>query len=102
MAENVDIAPLYGALDVKTQDLAIRPAGAGRRKVVLATSIAETSLTIEDVRLVIDSGLTRRPRFDPGSGLSRLETIRVSRAAADQRRGRGDAPGRRARARRRR
>jgi ATP-dependent helicase HrpB len=88
VADTVDIAPLYGALDVKAQDLAIRPAGAGRRKVVLATSIAETSLTIEDVRLVIDSGLTRRPRFDPGSGLSRLETIRVSRAAADQRRGR--------------
>jgi ATP-dependent helicase HrpB len=88
VAANVDICPLYGALDVRDQDRAIRPAETGRRKVVLATSIAETSLTIEDVRLVIDSGLTRRPRFDPGSGLSRLETVRVSRAAADQRRGR--------------
>ncbi|HSM41982.1 MAG TPA: ATP-dependent helicase HrpB, partial [Afifellaceae bacterium] len=88
VGDNVDIAPLYGALDVRDQDRAIRPSPQGRRKVVLATSIAETSLTIEDVRLVIDSGLTRRPRFDPGSGLTRLETIRVSRAAADQRRGR--------------
>jgi ATP-dependent helicase HrpB len=85
---NVDLAPLYGALDPRDQDAAIRPAAAGRRKVVLATSIAETSLTIEGVRVVIDSGFARVPRYDPASGLTRLETVRVSRAAADQRRGR--------------
>jgi ATP-dependent helicase HrpB len=84
----VILAPLYGALDAAEQDRAIEPAPPGRRKVVLATSIAETSLTIEGVRVVIDSGLARVPRFDPASGLSRLETVRVSRAAADQRRGR--------------
>jgi ATP-dependent helicase HrpB len=84
----VEIAPLYGALDPAAQDRAIAPAAAGRRKVVLATSIAQTSLTIEGVRVVIDSGLARVPRFDPSSGLTRLETVRVSAAAADQRRGR--------------
>ncbi|WP_395671832.1 ATP-dependent helicase HrpB [Phenylobacterium sp.] len=84
----VDIAPLYGALDPRDQDRAIAPAAPGRRKVVLATSIAETSLTIEGVRVVIDTGLARAPRFDPASGLTRLATVRVSRAAADQRRGR--------------
>lgn len=84
----VIVAPLYGALDFKAQDLAISPAPVGRRKVVLATSIAQTSLTIEGVRVVIDSGLARMPRFDPGSGLTRLKTERVSRASADQRRGR--------------
>ncbi|MBL8769907.1 MAG: ATP-dependent helicase HrpB [Phenylobacterium sp.] len=84
----VEIAPLYGALDPRDQDRAIRPAPSGRRKVVLATSIAETSLTIEGVRVVIDSGLARVPRYDPASGLTRLATVRVSRAAADQRRGR--------------
>ncbi|MCK0207230.1 ATP-dependent helicase HrpB [Starkeya koreensis] len=84
----VDIAPLYGALPPVEQDRAIAPAPAGRRKVVLATSIAETSLTIEGVRLVVDSGFARVPRFEPGVGLTRLETVRVSRAAADQRRGR--------------
>ena len=85
---DVDLAPLYGALDAAEQDRAISPPPAGRRKVVLATSIAETSLTIEGVRVVIDCGLSRVPRFDPASGLTRLETVRVSRAAADQRRGR--------------
>ncbi|MGE5500938.1 MAG: ATP-dependent helicase HrpB [Ignavibacteriales bacterium] len=85
---DVDIAPLYGALDGREQDRAIEPSPPGRRKVVLATSIAETSLTIEGVRVVIDIGLSRVPRFDPASGLIRLETVRVSRAAADQRRGR--------------
>jgi len=85
---DVEIAPLYGALEPREQDRAIAPAPAGRRKVVLATSIAETSLTIEGVRLVVDSGLARVPRFDPASGLTRLATVRVSRAAADQRRGR--------------
>src|SRR5579872_4339969 len=84
----VDIAPLYGALEPRAQDRAIAPAPAGRRKVVLATSIAQTSLTIEGVRVVIDAGLSRVPRYDPASGLTRLDTVRVSAAAADQRRGR--------------
>jgi ATP-dependent helicase HrpB len=83
-----DVVALYGALDADTQDRAISPAPAGRRKVVLATSIAETSLTIEGVRIVVDSGLARVPRYEPDVGLTRLETVRVSRAAADQRRGR--------------
>ena len=85
---NVDIVTLFGALDAREQDRAISPAPAGRRKVVLATSIAETSLTIQGVRVVIDSGLSRVPRYEPDVGLTRLETVRVSRAAADQRRGR--------------
>ena len=85
---NVDIVALYGALDAREQDHAISPSPPGRRKVVLATSIAETSLTIEGVRVVIDSGLSRVPRYEPDVGLTRLETVRVSRAAADQRRGR--------------
>jgi ATP-dependent helicase HrpB len=84
----VAVTPLYGALDPADQDRAIAPAPPGLRKVVLATSIAETSLTIEGVRVVIDAGLSRVPRFEPASGLTRLETVRVSRAAADQRRGR--------------
>jgi ATP-dependent helicase HrpB len=88
LPSNVDIAPLYGALDLKAQDQAIAAAPNGRRKVVLATSIAETSLTIEGVRMVLDCGQSRVPRFDPSSGLTRLETVRVSRAGADQRRGR--------------
>lgn len=85
---DVDVAPLYGDLSPAEQDRAIAPAPAGRRKVVLATSIAETSLTIEGVRLVIDSGQMRVPRFSPRSGMTRLETVRVSQASADQRRGR--------------
>lgn len=85
---DVDIAPLYGALDPRDQDRAIEPSSPGRRKVVLATSIAETSLTIQGVRVVVDCGLARVPRYDPASGLMRLATVRVSRAAADQRRGR--------------
>ncbi len=84
----VAIAPLYGALTGKEQDAAIRPAEAGTRKVVLATSIAQTSLTIEGVRIVIDTGLARVPRYEPSTGLTRLETVKVSRASADQRRGR--------------
>ncbi len=89
------LAPLYGALEPAEQERAIEPAPVGSRKVVLATSIAETSLTIEGVRVVIDCGLARVPRYDPASGLTRLETVRVSRAAADQRRGRAGrtAPG---------
>jgi ATP-dependent helicase HrpB len=78
----VDIAPLFGAMDREAQDRAVQPAAQGRRKVVLATSIAETSLTIEGVRVVIDSGLARVQRYEPDLGLSRLETQRVSRAAA--------------------
>ncbi|MBV9076465.1 MAG: ATP-dependent helicase HrpB, partial [Methylobacteriaceae bacterium] len=91
----VDVAPLHGALERGEQDRAIRPSPPGRRKVVLATSIAETSLTIEGVRVVVDSGLARVPVYEPGIGLTRLETVRVSRAAADQRRGRAGrtAPG---------
>jgi ATP-dependent helicase HrpB len=85
---SIDIVALYGALDAREQDRAISPAPAGRRKVVLATSIAETSLTIEGVRVVVDSGLSRVPRYEPDVGITRLETVRVSRAAADQRRGR--------------
>jgi ATP-dependent helicase HrpB len=84
----VDIVGLFGALDAREQDRAISPSPPGRRKVVLATSIAETSITIEGVRVVIDSGLARVPRYEPDVGLTRLETVRVSRAAADQRRGR--------------
>jgi ATP-dependent helicase HrpB len=88
LAANVDVAPLYGDLSPAEQDRAIAPSPAGRRKVVLATSIAETSLTIEGVRIVIDGGLMRVPRFAPRSGMTRLETVRVSQASADQRRGR--------------
>jgi ATP-dependent helicase HrpB len=84
----VDVVPLYGALSGQEQDRAITPAPAGRRKIVLATSIAETSITIEGVRIVVDCGLARVPRYEPDVGLTRLETVRVSRAAADQRRGR--------------
>ncbi len=85
---NIIIAPLYGTMDVAAQDLAVSPAEPGTRKVVLATSIAETSLTIEGVRVVVDSGLARVPRYEPDVGVTRLETVRVSRASADQRRGR--------------
>jgi ATP-dependent helicase HrpB len=84
----IRVAPLYGNLPFEVQDRAIAPSAPGERKVVLATSIAETSLTIEGVRVVVDSGLARVPRFSPRSGMTRLETVRVSRAAADQRRGR--------------
>ncbi len=88
LPDEIDVAPLYGALDRGEQDLAIAPARPGRRKIVLATSIAETSLTIEGVRIVVDSGLARVQRFEPDLGLSRLETVRASRASVDQRRGR--------------
>ncbi|MCK1754397.1 ATP-dependent helicase HrpB [Bradyrhizobium sp. 137] len=85
---SIEIVPLFGALDAAVQDRAIAPAPKGIRKVVLATSIAETSLTIEGVRIVVDSGLARVPRYEPDIGLTRLETVRASRAAVDQRRGR--------------
>ena len=83
-----DVVALYGALAGAEQDRAIAPAPPGRRKIVLATAIAETSITIAGVRIVIDSGLARVPRYEPDVGVTRLETVRVSRAAADQRRGR--------------
>jgi ATP-dependent helicase HrpB len=85
---STEIVPLFGALDASVQDRAISPAPKGSRKVVLATSIAETSLTIEGVRIVVDSGLARVPRYEPDIALTRLETVRASRAAVDQRRGR--------------
>ncbi|MGY3603411.1 MULTISPECIES: ATP-dependent helicase HrpB [unclassified Bradyrhizobium] len=84
----IEIVPLFGALDASVQDRAIAPAPKGHRKVVLATSIAETSLTIEGVRIVVDSGMSRVPRYEPDIALTRLETVRASRAAVDQRRGR--------------
>ncbi|WP_163270480.1 ATP-dependent helicase HrpB [Chelativorans alearense] len=95
LPEAVDLAPLHGGLDGKAQDAAIRPAPKGRRKVVLATAIAETSVTIDGVTAVVDSGLSRLPRYEPDTGLTRLETVRVSRASADQRAGRAGrtAPG---------
>lgn len=88
LPDEVRLYPLYGALDLQEQQAALAPMPSGGRKVVLATSIAETSLTIDGVSIVIDSGLSRRPRFDPASGLTRLVTERVSQAAANQRRGR--------------
>ncbi|MEO7455414.1 MAG: DEAD/DEAH box helicase, partial [Gemmatimonadaceae bacterium] len=83
--DDVMVIPLYGDLSLQEQDAAIAPAPAGRRKVVLATSIAETSLTIEDVRIIVDGGLSRIPRYSPRAGMSRLETVRVSRSSAEQR-----------------
>jgi ATP-dependent helicase HrpB len=92
---DIRIAQLHGSLPPAEQDLALDPAPPGVRKIVLATSIAQTSLTIEGVRVVIDAGLSRVPRFSPRSGMTRLETVRVSRASADQRAGRAGrmAPG---------
>ncbi len=88
IAADTEITPLYGALTPAEQDRAVSPAAPGRRKVVLATSIAETSLTIRGVRIVVDSGLSRVPVYEPGLGLTRLVTARASRASVDQRRGR--------------
>lgn len=85
---SVRVMPLFGDLTASDQDLALQPSPAGTRKVVLATNIAETSLTIEGVRVVVDSGLVRRALFDPSTGMGRLETQRISRASADQRQGR--------------
>ena len=89
------VVPLHGELPPAEQDIALNPATGGRRKVVLATSIAETSLTVPGVRIVVDGGFRRAPRLDPSSGLSRLVTLRISRAAAEQRAGRAgrQAPG---------
>jgi len=93
--DNVDLYPLFGNLPPEEQDQAIAPSPEGRRKVVIATDIAETSLTIEGVRVVVDSGLRRAPRFDAASGMTRLETVKISQASADQRKGRAGrvAPG---------
>jgi ATP-dependent helicase HrpB len=88
LPREVRVLPLFGELSADEQDAALRPGGPQQRKVVLATNIAETSLTIEGVRVVIDTGLARRARFDPSTGMSRLDTVRISRASADQRRGR--------------
>lgn len=88
LASTIDLHVLHGELPLERQDAALRPAPAGRRKVVLATSIAETSLTIEGVTMVVDSGYARVPRFEPRTGLTTLGTEPVSQAAADQRRGR--------------
>jgi ATP-dependent helicase HrpB len=88
LGRDVTVAPLYGDLPPAAQDAAISPAPKGQRKVVLATSIAETSLTIEGIRIVIDGGLARGPRFDPVTGMTRLVTTRVSQAASVQRAGR--------------
>jgi ATP-dependent helicase HrpB len=85
---HVVVRPLFGAMEFAAQRAAIAPAPAGQRKVVLATSIAETSLTIEDVRVVVDAGRARRAHFNPASGMARLVTEKVSRAEAEQRRGR--------------
>ncbi len=87
------IAPLYGDLGAEAQDRAIRSDAGGRRKVVLSTAIAETSLTIDGVCIVVDGGQMRVPRFDPSTGMTRLVTLAVSRAAADQRRGRAGRQG---------
>jgi ATP-dependent helicase HrpB len=88
LPEDILICPLYGMLSKEEQEEAILPSPLNKRKIVLATSIAETSLTIEGIRIVIDCGLKRVSRFSPGSGMSRLETVQVTRASADQRRGR--------------
>lgn len=88
LPETVDLLTLAGELSFADQDRALRAAASGRRKVVLSTAIAETSVTLDGTRIVIDAGLSRRPSFDPATGMSRLETVRVSAAAAEQRRGR--------------
>lgn len=95
LPEDIVVCPLHGALGMEEQNRALRRTGAGKRKVVLSTPIAETSLTIEGVRTVVDSGFCRRPSFDPRSSLSMLETVRISRDMADQRSGRAGrlAPG---------
>ena len=95
LGPQTDVQILYGGLSAQEQDAAIRPAPEGRRKVVLATPVAESSITIDGVRIVIDSGLVRQPVYEPSTGITRLETIRASQASADQRAGRAGrtAPG---------
>jgi ATP-dependent helicase HrpB len=93
--QSLDIHALYGELDIDAQQQVLQPAAPGRRKLILATNVAETSLTIESVRVVIDTGLARRSLFDPGTGMERLVTVRISQASAAQRAGRAGrtAPG---------
>ena len=95
LPSQVELHKLHGGVDPAAQRAALKPPAAGKRKLVLATSIAETSVTLEDVQIVVDSGLARRPRYDRGAGLTRLVTERASRAAATQRAGRAarQAPG---------
>ncbi len=95
LRDTIDVRPLYGAMALAQQDAAMKPSVHGRYKIVLATTIAETSLTIDGITSVIDSGLKRAPRFDPASGMTALETVRVSQASAEQRKGRAGrlAPG---------
>jgi ATP-dependent helicase HrpB len=93
LAAGVDVRPLFGNLPAADQDAALLPSPAGRRRVVLATDIAETSLTVEGVRVVVDAGLSRAPRFDPRSGLTKLHTGPISRASAEQRAGRAGRTG---------
>lgn len=93
LPSGIELHLLYGNLSFDEQDRALRPAHLGRRKVILATSIAESSLTIDGVRVVIDSGWSRVPRFSPSSGMTRLHTVRVSQASADQRAGRAGRQG---------
>ena len=95
IGKDIDVLPLFGELAAAEQDAALKPAKHGRRKIVLATNIAETSLTIDGVRVVVDSGIERRSLFDPASGMNRLEVQRISRASAEQRAGRAGrtAPG---------
>lgn len=93
LPSHVEVVSLYGGLDRATQDRALAAPPAGQRRVILASAVAETSLTLPGITAVVDSGLSRVPRFDPASGLTRLATVRVSRASADQRRGRAGRVG---------
>ncbi|WP_425598768.1 ATP-dependent helicase HrpB [Dyella acidiphila] len=86
--DDVDVVALHGELSLAEQQLALAPAEAGMRRIVLATNVAESSVTLPGIRAVIDSGLAREPRFDPNSGFTRLETVTISQASADQRAGR--------------
>ena len=93
LSANIEVVALYGGLDRATQDRALSAPPPGQRRVILASAVAETSLTLPGITAVVDSGLSRVPRFDPASGLTRLATVRVSRASADQRRGRAGRVG---------
>src|SRR3546814_13368873 len=85
---NVRVLPLHGELAIDAQSVALQPDPQGRRRVVLATNLAESSVTLPGVRVVIDTGLAREPRYDPNTGFSRLNTVNISQASADQRAGR--------------